>query len=254
MSAAFEPAPLRPRRRLDRGLVALLVVGLLVGLAWLKPWSAGERGHAQAGRASSPQPAVQLAPSAARAATPSPSTAQTSAGPLTAAQRRAKLVDRIVGALAPAAGSWGVGAGGWSGTPGDATGGAALASSVWSSWNAIHPDGAPPPLAKAAQRCVGTGSGATRGNVVPAGPYLLAITVPAGVTPDWRVAAVRRVDGRTEDLTPVLRQVSPPGNRGIAYLFRTDDRPWPGGLYRFRILGPVETVALDVCVASASPG
>lgn len=247
MSAAFDPAPVRPRRRLDRGLLALLVVTLLVGLAWLKPWAGGERGDGQASRTSSQQPAVQPAPSAGRAATLEPS-----GGPLTAAQRRAKLVDRIVGALAPEAGSWGVGSGGWSGTPGDASGGAALASSVWSSWNALHPDGAPPPLAKAARACIGSGSGSARGTVVPAGPYLLAVTVPMGVTPDWRVAVVRRAGGRNEDLAPVLRQVSPPGNRGIAYLFRTDDRPWPGGLYRFRILGPLETVALDACVTAAT--
>ena len=252
MSAAFEPAPVRPRRRLDRGLLALLVVALLVGLAWLKPWAAGQAGAGQAGRTSSPQPTVQTAPNGAGSVATGSATPEPSAGPLTAAQRRAKLVDRIVGALAPAAGSWGVGAGGWSGTPGDATGGAALASSVWSSWNAVHPNDAPPPLAQAARTCVGTGSGATRGTVVAARPYLIAVTVPMAVTPDWRVAAVRRTASRTKDLTPLLRQVSPPGNRGIAYLFRTDDRPWPGGLYRFRILGPSEIVALDACIAAAS--
>jgi hypothetical protein len=76
----------------------------------------------------------------------------------------------------------------------------------------------------------------------------VALTVPDGLSPDWRAAAVRFVDDRPAPDDGLLQQVSPMGNRGIAYLVRRDGSAWPAGAYRFRVQTASSSVSMDACL------
>jgi hypothetical protein len=48
-----------------------------------------------------------------------------------------------------------------------------------------------------------------------------------------------------------VRQISPPGNRGIAYLERIDHGPWPTGRYEFDVLAGDHRISLTACINGA---
>jgi hypothetical protein len=76
-------------------------------------------------------------------------------------------------------------------------------------------------------------------------PTLVAVTTPRDVAPDrvlrgwWRTV-------RTWP-PPGLSRPDPPGNRGIGYLERLDQAPWPPGRYEFTS-SPAKLVSMTVCL------
>ena len=140
----------------------------------------------------------------------------------------------IVADLAPRSGEWGVGTGGPDG------GGA---EGAWVEWRVVTPavedrsiEIKPPPSC--------TGREGVRAGL------LVGLTVPAALPPDWRVETIR-FDGRGRSvLDSSIRQVSPPGNRGITYLIRSDGSAWPGGAYRFRIMTSTHSIGVDACLVA----
>ncbi len=128
-------------------------------------------------------------------------------------------------------GEWGVGTGGPDGGGGG----------VWVVWRGIVPEavdgsgGIQVPLP-----C--DGSNAMRAGIV------VALTVPRALVPDWTVQTARFIGDRWV-FQPSVRQVSPPGNRGITYLVHADGSAWEAGQYRFRIRTPSGSVDLAACLA-----
>jgi hypothetical protein len=127
-------------------------------------------------------------------------------------------------------GEWGIGTGGPDG------GG----SGVWVVWRGGEPvevggSGGirlPPPC---------DGSNAMRAGLV------VALTVPRALVPDWTVETARFI-GNGWVSQPSVRQVSPPGNRGITYLVHADGSAWEGGPYRFRIRTSSRSADLGACL------
>ena len=67
-------------------------------------------------------------------------------------------------------------------------------------------------------------------------PTLVAVTTPRDVAPD-RVLRGWWTDGaNVASLEGSVVQISPPGNRGIGYLERLDQAPWPPGRYEFHVV------------------
>jgi hypothetical protein len=158
-------------------------------------------------------------------------TAQGPAGVTVAPSVGDPLFDPLVARLSGRSGAWGIGSAGWGIGP--------VSGSPWSAWTPADPRevsgrALPPPACATLDRL--------RGGIV------VAVTAPRGLPPDWAVD-VTRYDGEGVALPPMqVRQVSPAGNRGVAYLIRPDDGPWPPGAYRFGIRTASGTVALDTCL------
>jgi hypothetical protein len=129
-------------------------------------------------------------------------------------------------------GEWGVGTGGPDGG----------ARSVWVVWRGVSP-----------VQAFGTSQGiqvppsCEAGSAMRAG-IVVALTVPRALVPDWTVQTARFIGGRWA-FEPSVRQVSPPGNRGITYLVHADGSAWRAGQYRFRIRTSSGAVDLGACLA-----
>ena len=82
-------------------------------------------------------------------------------------------------------------------------------------------------------------------------PSLVAVTVPAGLVPDWRAVAWWTDGQNAASLAGVVRQIPPPGNRGITYLERIDQASWPDGRYEFDIQAGDHRSSLTVCIGAA---
>jgi hypothetical protein len=149
-------------------------------------------------------------------------------------------VARIVSGLAPRSGTWGVGTGG--------DGPHRVIQEPWSDWVPVDPVSA----SSAPTLALWPGTGLCPSIPHLRGPTsLVAITVPTGLIPDWRVVGwwTNGVDIGPLDTT--IRQISPPGNRGITYLERLDQGPWPDGRYEFHVRAGDHEMALTVCIGVA---
>ena len=74
------------------------------------------------------------------------------------------------------------------------------------------------------------------------------MTTPRDVTPD-RVLRGWWTDGaNVASLEGSVVQISPPGNRGIGYLERLDQGPWPPGRYEFHVVAGASSVSMTVCL------
>jgi hypothetical protein len=167
-------------------------------------------------------------------------------------------IEPLVARLVDYSGDWGVGSADWSvgplaaagvGSGSDAGAGSGsdagagseptygVASSAWRPVDPVVEDrsvalASPPSCPPAAS--------------LPGGP-LVALTVPSAISPDWSVEVIRFDSAVGAPLIGV-RQVSPPGNRGITYLVRSDGSSWPAGSYRFRISASTRSISLDACL------
>jgi hypothetical protein len=146
---------------------------------------------------------------------------------------------QLVHELAGRSGGWGVGVGG--------TGPRLARDEPWTDWVTVDPGDAWHGASLALWPDTGLCTSAPR---LLRHPSLVAVTVPAGLVPDWRVTGWW-TDGRhATALDGVVRQISPPGNRGIAYLERLDRTPWPIGGYEFDILAGDNRASLTVCIGA----
>jgi hypothetical protein len=140
----------------------------------------------------------------------------------------------LIARLSSRSGAWGIGSAGWGISP--------VSGSPWTGWEPVDP--------------VSVASGASREppscaalEWLRAG-IVVGVTVPPGLPPDWKVDATRYgPDGGVAPAMPVT-QVSPAGNRGIAYLVRSDAGAWRTGAYRFTIRAGSSTVTLDSCLVA----
>jgi hypothetical protein len=149
------------------------------------------------------------------------------------------VIDRIVGDLAPHSGAWGVGDGG--------NGNRLIGTGPWTQWLAVDPGQTWDGMSLALWPGTGLCMSAPR---LAGSPSLVAITVPSALVPDWRVAAWFTDGSGAVPLVGVVRQISPPGNRGIAYLERADRAQWPDGRYEFDVQAGDHQASLTVCIGA----
>lgn len=247
MSVAFDVVPIaRRRRRVDPGLVAVALAGVLVVAAILRPWAAGQ---------SAPVAASAASPTAGDAAAlPGPSGSASPGDSNPADQTRLALV---IHDLAGYSGSWGVGAGARSGAvdlPAILPPWAWISPlGSWSAWVGVRPSMArTAPTAstdlaglKATELCTGLPG-------LPTGAQVVAITAPAGPLADFHVAGWRDAGWRDDPggITPVpgLRQITPYATGDITYLQLASGQAWPDGRYEFQIGGAATATTLTVCL------
>jgi hypothetical protein len=151
-----------------------------------------------------------------------------------------ETIDLIVARFVKEAGSWGVGSGG--------SGPRMVRDDPWTDWAPVKPvsSGSLPD-----NLVVWPGTGICHDTpILFDRPVLMAVTVPGGLMPDWRVVGWWTDGVSTTDLTGTIRQISPPGNRTITYLERTDSAPWPSGRYEFHVVSGDHELALTVCLGS----
>jgi hypothetical protein len=149
----------------------------------------------------------------------------------------AAITAQIVRDLAGRGGTWGVGAGG--------DGPRLVRDEPWTDWAPIDPgpawNGTSLTLWPDTGLCMGAPA-------LLSHPSLLAITVPPGLVPDWTVSAWWQDGTGIRSLAGLVRQISPPGNRGIAYLERVDRGLWPAGRYEFDVLAGDHRMSLTACI------
>lgn len=150
-----------------------------------------------------------------------------------------EMTARIVRDLAPYSGAWGVGSGG--------NGPRLVREEPWTDWVAVDPGVSSGGGSLTLWPDTGLCMSAPR---LLGGPSLVAITVPAALVPDWRVAAWWTDGSDTMSLDRVVKQISPPGNRGIAYLERVDGTKWPDGRYEFDVQAGDHRMSLTVCIGA----
>jgi hypothetical protein len=147
------------------------------------------------------------------------------------------ITDQIVRGLSARAGAWGVGDGG--------NGPRLIRDEPWTDWAPVEPgpswDGTSLTLRPDSGLCQGAPS-------LLSHPSLMAITVPPGLVPDWTVTTSWQDGSGIRSLAGLVRQISPPGNRGIAYLERIDRAPWPVGRYEFDVLAGDHRSSLTACI------
>lgn len=147
------------------------------------------------------------------------------------------ITAQIVSDLVSRAGTWGVGAGG--------DGPRLVRDEPWTDWAAIDPgpawNGTSLTLWPDTGLCLGAPA-------LLSHPALLAITVPPGLVPDWTVSVWWQDGTGIRPLTGLVRQISPPGNRGIAYLERVGRGLWPAGRYEFDIQAGDHRTSLTACI------
>jgi hypothetical protein len=236
-AVSFETAPLARQRRTVPPAAVVLVMAAVLAVAVAKPWGDGTT-------TASPVPVAGIAASAAATgAMDSSPFARLVGGPVDGPQSRTAVPAPetfavIVTQLAADAGEWGIGVGG--------SGPRLSRDEPWTEWQPIDPvAGAPYPRDllrwPGTDLCLG----------VPRlydGPSLLAVTVPPGLRPDWRILSWRS-DGTTiSSLSTTLHQVSPPGNRQISYLEYPDNARWPQGRYEFHVVSGDHVVAMTICL------
>jgi hypothetical protein len=143
----------------------------------------------------------------------------------------------IVRQLSARSGAWGVGVGG--------NGPRLVREEPWTDWVALDPGPAWQGTSLTLWPDTGLCQGAPQ---LLSHPSLVAITVPAGLLPDWRVTTWWQDGSGIGSLDGVVRQISPPGNRGIAYLERNDRAPWPDGRYEFDVRAGDHETSLTACI------
>jgi hypothetical protein len=231
-------------RRRPAALIAVVVV--VAAAVLIKPWD----GPGTPGPAVGPtlEPIVAVAPPVPRILTarPTPSAAPPSAVPTWPSERAptllathtAKEAERALTALTGHAGDWGVGSAG--------VGPRMLRDEPWSDWTAAAAevvDGAPVHVASwpDTDLCAGYPTLYDR-------PTLVAVTMPMGVAPDRLLRGWWTDGANVASLDGSVVQISPPGNRGIGYLERLDQAPWPRGRYEFHVVVDSASVSLTVCL------
>jgi len=230
-----------PPTRVERrgGRASAIVVGLVavafVAVAIAKPWGGGA--SAPGDVAASPS----VAPAASRSTSEHPAVVP-AARPVATPRvlhdpdvglvgSDAALFGPLVARLSEHSGDWGVGSGAWRPD----------SQLPWIDWRPAVPIAENAAGRHAMPDC--------RDLPILGGGIVVAITAPGSIVPDWTVEAVMfDRDGRSVATAPV-RQVSPPGNRGITYLVRTDGHVWPSGVYRFRISASRRVLDLDACLS-----
>jgi hypothetical protein len=246
METRYEIAPERVGRGTGRRRpAALIAIGLIVVAAVLvKPWD-GASSPAPAPIPTAP-PVIAVAPALPRILVPRPAASVPAADPTwpsalvpsPLATQTAKEAEGALGSLAAHAGNWGIGTAG--------VGPRMLRDEPWSDWTAATVevvDGAPAHVATWPDTDVCAGY-----PTVYDRPTLVAVTTPRDVAPD-RVLRGWWTDGvNVASLEGSVVQISPPGNRGIGYLERLDQSPWPPGRYEFHVVAGETSVAMTVCL------
>jgi hypothetical protein len=238
-----EVAPVRRSRRPVPEIVVVLLV-ILVGLAVLKPWSDGSLAT---GPSAAPivaaVPVTSSAPFASAPSSPAPAALGPSSqaappAPGSVTRPSPETIALIVARFVKRAGAWGVGSGG--------SGPRMVRDDPWTDWAPVTPVPTGPMPDNLG---VWPGMGICRATpILYDRPSLIAVTAPGGLTPDWRLVGWWTDGVATADLTGTIRQISPPGNRAISYLERTDGGPWPSGRYEFHVVSGEHQFALTVCL------
>lgn len=246
METGYEIEPERIGRTTDRRrpLVVIVVALIVAALVLVKPWDGQDEGS-RAVRPTTP-PAIAEASPGVSLPDPLPVDLVPLAHPkwpasgsaTTLATETAKEAEGAIPALAGHAGTWGVGNAG--------VGPRLLRDGPWSDWTPVAieiVDGSPLHVGQwpGTDLCTGFPEIFDR-------PTLVALTVPHAVSPDWKVEAWWAEGGAAAALDGSVVQISPAGNRGIAYLERVDRAPWPPGRYEFHVVTSSTAVALTVCL------
>ena len=250
-AVAFEVIPLgrRRRRRIDPGLVLVLLTMALVLAAVVRPWASGPPpSTAVVPRPSSARPAIvpPPAPSIDPAASTDPSSPPDQA-------RLALLIHDLAGY----SGGWGVGVGAAVGPPFQPTltipASGVATDQGWWAWIGVHPVTSHPqpgastdPVAglAIAQLCTGVPN-------LPTGAQVVAVTAPSGPLSDLQIQAWREVGFHDEprDIEPVpgIRQMTAFQSGDVSYFQQLSGRAWPDGRYVLQVAGSSETT-LTICL------
>jgi hypothetical protein len=245
---SFETAPLARPRRTMPAVAVVLVIAAVLAVAVVKPWGDGSTAASLAPLAGGPAATAAGLGGADASASAAISTGASVDGsgdgsgtvgsalePAPPPETLATIVHRLV----TREGSWGIGVGG--------EGPRLIRDDLWVEWAPLDPVDAgsiPDDLSRwpGTDLCGGV-------PVLFDRPYILAVTVPPGLPPDWRILAWR-TDGVTiDDLSTAVRQVSPPGNRQISYLEFPNNAIWPDGRYEFHVVAGDHVLAMTVCLS-----
>lgn len=233
---SYVTPPTRVERRggRSRAIVVGVLVVAFVAVAIAKPWGGGASDLGD--MAASPS----VAPAASRSASERPA-AIPAARPVATPRvlhdpdvglvgSDAALLGPLVARLSEHSGDWGIGSGAWRPD----------SQLPWIDWRPAVPIAENPADRRAVPDC--------RDLPVLGGGIVVAITAPGSIVPDWTVETLWfGRDGRP--VVAPVRQVSPPGNRGIAYLVRSDGHVWPTGAYRFRVSASKRVLDLEACLS-----
>ena len=222
MGAGYELRPVTIARPAGRWPLALTVAaGLLAALLVVKPWSVIVRGFDVAG------PVERRAPAAT-----APGIVPSAAGVA------ASNAPSALGSLARHSGSWGVGASGL---------GPHNEAEPWASWTAVTPT----PVSVNAVVPASPTSGLCDGvPTLPTDALFMAVSHETDVPIDRTVLAWWWDHRTAIPLEGAIHQVTPAGDRGIAYAVRDDRAPWPAGRYTFRLVARDQAVDLAVCLVA----
>jgi hypothetical protein len=218
--AGYELRPVAIDRHAGRWPLALTAtVGLIASMLIVKPWAAIVGFGAP--------PAADHAAAAARPPVVLPAPGTPSQAP-----------DGL-GSLARHSGTWGVGATGL---------GAQDQAGPWVAWTAVTPT----PATTSAGLPTSPSSGlCDRVPTLPVDALFIAVSHEADVPVDRHVLAWWWDRGTATPLAGTIQQVTPAGDRGIAYVVRDDRGPWPAGRYAFRVAAGDQAVDLAVCLVTA---
>jgi hypothetical protein len=218
--AGYELRPVAIDRHAGRWPLALTAtVGLVASMLVVKPWAVIAVGFGPS------TPVVDRAPA------PPPG------GPA-AAGAVASQAPSALGSLAQHSGTWGVGASGL---------GPHNEAEPWAAWTAVTPT----PAKTIAGLPASPSSGlCDRVPTLPADALFIAVSHESDVPIDRRVLAWWWDHGSATPLEGAIRQVTPSGDRGIAYVVRDDRGPWPAGRYAFRLAAGDQAVDLTVCLVA----
>jgi hypothetical protein len=221
--AGYELRPVAIDRPAGRWPLALTAAaGLVAAMLMVKPWSVVIGGF------EAPAPIERHAPAAVVPAAVVPPVAATSASDAPSA----------LGSLARHSGTWGVGASGL---------GPHNEAEPWAGWTAVEPI----PVAVGA----GTPASPSRGlcdgvPTLPTDALFMAVSHEIDVPIDRTVLAWWWDHGTAKPLEGAIHQVTPTGDRGIAYVVRDDRAPWLAGRYVFRLAAADQAVDLAVCLVA----
>lgn len=249
---SYEIAPARLGRSSPRrGLGAVVVVAVFLGLAIIKPWG-GTSGPdpwpsspvSVRAEATSSTPAPSLAAVARRVATPPEAEPSwpIDLNHTTANDPSALVAQEAIKSLTIHSGLWGVGDAG--------VGPRLLRDEPWSDWAAVAPE----PSSEPPDRIVKwPGTSLCDGYpTINDKPLVVAVTAPVDTVPNFRMVGWWTDGGRVASLAGSVRQAVPSGASGIRYLERVDQRPWPAGRYEFHVFAGNEIIALTVCISRLS--
>jgi hypothetical protein len=222
MRAGYKLRPVTIVRPAGRRPTSILVaIALLGSLAVLKPWTLIDTSV----------PEVSSLP----AATPVPVATSAVAAPRVAAPPG-------LGSLASHSGTWGVGVAGI---------GPRYDGESWADWTAVTPvevspsSGATAGAMPAIAGCTGVPS-------LLAGPLFVAVSHAVDVPIERHVFGWSWNGPTATALVGSIHQVTPPGDRGFAFVIRDDRAPWPAGRYEFHLVAGDRAVALTVCLKTAT--